>query len=296
VRGGALQIMLMRPLVLSAVLLAAPATAEPLLGEDAKTIPIFDAHVHYSEPAWGPYPPETVIALFDTNRVAMALVSSSPDEGTIRLWELAPSRIVPELRPYHGEWGSTNWMSYPGMTGYLAERLKKYPHEGIGEFHVTAWSDANLELLATIGREAVARGIPVHVHSGAEPVQFFFETAPEITVIWAHAGMTAQPPEIGAMMDRYPRLYADTSIRHSDILDGPALDPDWEALLIRHADRFLVGTDTWVNGQWERYQRIIAASRLWLARLPRSVAERIAHGNAERLFGREVTEDLIGRH
>lgn len=57
----------------------------------------------------------------------------------------------------------------------------------------------------------------------------------------------------------------------------------------------MVGTDTWGNGQWERYQRIVAASRLWLARLPRSVAERIAHGNAERLFKREVTADLIGR-
>lgn len=286
----------MRKLLLCAgFLLAAPAWAEPLLGADAKTIPIFDAHVHYSEPAWGPFPPETVIALLDHNRVAMALVSSTPDEGTITLWELAPARIVPELRPYRGEWEISNWMSDPRMTDYLAERLAKYPHEGIGEFHVNAMDGANRELLATIAREAVARDIPVHVHSGAEPVRFFFETAPEITVIWAHAGITAPPAEIGAMMDSYPRLYADLSIRNGDIIQGRGLDPDWEALLIRHADRFLVGSDTWVNSQWERYGRIIDGNRLWLAQLPRSVAERIAHGNAERLFGREVTEDLIGR-
>lgn len=286
----------MRKILLSAFLLSAtPAIAEPLLGEDAKTIAIFDAHVHYSEPAWEPFPPETVIALFDRNRVAMALVSSTPDEGTITLWKLAPARIVPELRPYRGQWDIANWMADPEMTAYLTKRLAEYPHEGIGEFHVTAMEGANRELLAAIAREAVARGVPVHVHSGAEPVEFFFETEPSITVIWAHAGMTALPAEIGAMMDRYPQLYADTSIRHGDIIQGRGIDADWEALLIRHADRFLVGSDTWVNSQWERYGRIIDASRLWLSRLPRSVAEKIAHRNAGRLFGREVSEGLIGQ-
>lgn len=77
-------------------------------------------------------------------------------------------------------------------------------------------------------------------------------------------------------------------------MKGRGLDPDWEALLIRHSDRFLVGSDTWVNAQWERYGRIIDASRLWLALLPRSVAERIANGNAEALFGRHASEGLIG--
>jgi predicted TIM-barrel fold metal-dependent hydrolase len=181
------------------------------------------------------------------------------------------------------------------MLGYLGERLAKYPHAGIGEFHVLAMDMANRELLAAIAGEAVARGIPVHVHSGAEAVQFFFDTAPEITVIWAHSGMTAAPAEIGAMMDRHPRLLADTSIRHNDILAGAGIDPDWEALLIRHADRFMVGSDTWVNSQWERYHRIIAGARQWLAMLPRSVAKQIAYGNAQRLFGREVTEELIGQ-
>jgi len=282
-------------LVSAALLLAAPAWAEPLLGDDAKTIPIFDAHLHYSEPAWGPYPPETVIALFDRSRVAMALVSSTPDEGTIRLWEYAPSRVVPELRPYHGEWDPANWMSSPGMMEYLGERLAKYPHAGIGEFHVLATDMANRELLAAIAEEAVERKIPVHVHSGAAAVQFFFDTAPGITVIWAHAGITAAPAEIGEMMDRHPLLMADTSIRDSDILQGTGIDPDWEALLIRHADRFMVGSDTWINDQWARYTHIIAGARLWLAKLPRSAAEQIAYGNAQRLFGREVTESLIGQ-
>ncbi len=154
---------------------------------------------------------------------------------------------------------------------------------------------ANLELLASIAHEAVKRKVPLHVHSGAEPVQFLFVAAPEVTVIWAHAGMTTLPAEIGKMMDRYPRLYADTSIRNNDIIGGRGLDADWEALLIRYSDRFMIGSDTWVNSQWERYDRAITASRLWLSWLPKSVGEMIAYGNAERLFKRQATESLIGQ-
>lgn len=54
------------------------------IGKGAETLPIFDAHVHYKEPAWAPYPPGTVLELTDKSGVAMALVSSTPGEGTIK--------------------------------------------------------------------------------------------------------------------------------------------------------------------------------------------------------------------
>jgi hypothetical protein len=63
-------------------------------------LPIFDAHIHYKQPAWDQYPVSSIIELMDENGVAMGLVSSTPDQGTIMLWEYAPNRIVPELRPY----------------------------------------------------------------------------------------------------------------------------------------------------------------------------------------------------
>ena len=67
------------PILVAACLAAQPAKAEDVLGaEAAATIPIFDAHVHYKAPAWEPYPPDVVLELFDRNRVAMALVSSTP--------------------------------------------------------------------------------------------------------------------------------------------------------------------------------------------------------------------------
>ena len=68
------------------------------IGADVADLPIFDAHMHYKRSAWEPYPVETVIKLMDKFGVAMALVSSTPDEGTIRLWEYAPPACSAE--PY----------------------------------------------------------------------------------------------------------------------------------------------------------------------------------------------------
>ncbi len=54
---------------------------------------------------------------------------------------------------------------------------------------------------------------------------------------------------------------------------------------MRHADRFMIGTDTYVPSRWDIYGALIDEHRRWLARLPPTVAEAIAHGNAARRFG-----------
>ncbi len=50
-------------------------------------------------------------------------------------------------------------------------------------------------------------------------------------------------------------------------------------------NRFLLGSDTWINERWFTYDGIMRDYRGWLAQLPPEQAQRIAHGNAERLFG-----------
>lgn len=266
------------------------------IGEAPDQLPIFDAHIHYKEPAWGPYPPESVIELMDRNGVAMGLVSSTPDEGTIKLWEYAPNRIVPELRPYHGDAGSSNWTKAPGMEAYIRERLAKYPHEGIGEFHIHRLDPSDEPLLREITAMAKERGIPIHIHSGAEPVHLLYRLEPTLTVIWAHAGMSEPPDVIEKLMETYPTLYADTSFRENDILQSQdRIDPDWRRVLEKYHQRFMVGTDTWVNGQWDRYDALISINRQWLRLMPKTVAENIAYKNAERLFGRKISSDLIGK-
>lgn len=270
-------------------------SGQETIGEAIKDVPIFDAHIHYKEPAWGPYPVKSVIELMDRNGVAMGLVSSTPDEGTIMLWEYAPNRIVPELRPYHGSAGSSNWTKAPGMEEYLEERLAKYPHEGIGEFHIHNLDPTDRPLLMKVTQMAKTRSIPIHIHSDADPVHLLYELEPDLTIIWAHAGMSEPADVVEEMLETYPTLYADTSYRERDILaSSDRIDPDWMRVITRFSNRLMVGTDTWVNGQWDNYSELIALNRQWLSLLPRETAEQIAYKTAEKLFNRKVSMQQLG--
>jgi len=267
---------------------------EPI-GEDIMNVPLFDAHIHYKEPAWEPFPPKTVIELMDENGVAMGLVSSTPDKGTIDLWQFAPNRIVPELRPYYGDYGSSNWTHDPDMKEYLLSRLEDYPHQGIGEFHVHNIDTSDKGLLREVTQMAKQRNIPIHIHSGVEPVRFLYELEPDLTIIWAHAGMSEPPQVIDEMFTAFPSLYADTSYREREILESSTeLNVQWKELIMKFSDRLMVGSDTWVNNQWENYNILISMNRLWLSMLPREVAEKIAYKNAEKLFNVSVSNDQIG--
>jgi predicted TIM-barrel fold metal-dependent hydrolase len=265
------------------------------IGDAVHGLPIFDAHVHYKEPAWKDYPVASIIEMMDRNGVAMGLVSSTPDEGTIMLFEYAPNRIVPELRPYHGDTGSSNWTKAPGMTEYLAKRLEKYPHEGIGEFHIHRLDTSDEPLFREVIDMARARDLYLHVHSGAEPVRWLYELEPEVKIIWAHAGLGEPASAVYDLMAEYPSLVADTSLREYAIRGhGDDLDPEWKRIIMAFPDRLMVGSDTWVNSQWENYDEIIASNRRWLAKLPRDIAEKIAFRNAERLFGHSISMKQIG--
>ena len=268
---------------------------EAPIGDQVKDLPLFDAHLHYKEPAWGPYPVESVIELMDESGVAMGLVSSTPDEGTIMLFEYAPSRIVPELRPYHDDVGSSNWTKADDMEAYLAGRLEAYPHEGIGEFHIHNLDVNDEPLFRRIIAMARERDIPLHVHSGAEPIRWLYGLDPDVKMIWAHAGLGEPAARVYELMDEFPSLYADTSLREHDILGfGDDIQPEWRRIILDFQDRLMIGSDTWVNGQWDRYADIMSTNRFWLSKLSRSVAEKIAFKNAEKLFGRKVSMDQVG--
>jgi hypothetical protein len=211
------------------------------------------------------------------------------------LWEYAPERIVPELRPYHGQASASNWTKAPGMLDYLKQRLAAYPHRGIGEFHIHTLDPSDRDFLKQVAHLAAERQILIHLHSDAKPVQLFYEFEPGLTLIWAHAGMSEPPEVIGPMLDRYPKLYADTSYREHDILGDGTIEPRWRTLIMRYPDRFMVGSDTWVNHRWEHYEALIDLNRRWLSQFPREVAEKIAYRNAETLFGRKVSRQLIGK-
>ena len=93
------------------------------------------------------------------------------------------------------------------------------------------------------------------------------------------------PDTVGRLLDQYPTLTVELALRY-DVAPGGQLDPAWRNLFLRHPDRFMVGTDTWVTSQWDRLPEIQAGIRAWLRQLPREVAEKLAFKNASRLTGK----------
>jgi hypothetical protein len=71
----------------------------------------------------------------------------------------------------------------------------------------------------------------------------------------------------------------------SEVAATGQLDPRWKELFLRHPDRFMVGTDTWVTSQWDRFTEIQTSVRGWLGQLPGDIAEKIAYRNARKFIG-----------
>jgi predicted TIM-barrel fold metal-dependent hydrolase len=248
-------------------------------------LPIFDAHVHYGQNDWAPYPTANVLELFDAAGVARVLASSTPDDGTLMLHKAAPGRVVPILRPYRAGIGSSNWFNDPNLVEYLEGRLKTGVYKGIGEFHLFDAASAGTPQVRRVIELAVERGIHLHVHSGAAPIEALFKIEPKLKILWAHAGMSEPPEVIGPMLDRHPNLWTELSFRAGDVAPGGMFDPRWRALFEKHPDCFMIGTDTYVTPRWGDYAGLIEAHRAYLMQLPRELAEKIAFRNAVRLFG-----------
>lgn len=251
----------------------------------AEELPIFDTHMHYSREAWAAYGPGRVFATLDAAGVARALVSSTPDEGTLMLYRHDKDRVVPILRPYHGDVNSGNWSRDPGVPAYIEERLRRGIYRGIGEFHLFDEGDARSAPVRRVVALAVARDIVLHVHAGAGPVRALFAIDAKVKVLWAHAGFSTPPEVVGELLDRFPGLSAEVAFRAADIAPGSLLDGAWRALFLRHPDRFMIGTDTYVTGRWDTYGGLVEEHRRWLAQLPGDVARAIAYGNAVARFG-----------
>lgn len=263
-------------------------TGAPLIGADARAqgkLPIFDTHVHYGQNDWAPYPAAKVLGLFDAAGVPRVLASSTPDDGTLMLHRAAPDRVVPILRPYRSGVTSSNWFNDPNLIEYLEGRLKAGAYKGIGEFHLFDAGNAGTPQVKRVTELALERDIPLHVHSGAEPVRALFAIEPRLKILWAHAGMSEPPDVIGPMLDAYKNLWTELSFRAGDVAPGGKLDPRWRALFEKHPDRFMIGTDTYVTPRWGDYAALVEAHRQYLMQLPRELAEKIAFRNAVRMFG-----------
>jgi len=259
-----------------------------LVSPDARAqaqLPIYDVHVHYSRDAWGTYDTTAIAKKLRDAGVGRALVSSSPDDGTLKLRAADPAVFVPMLRPYYEGVNNSTWHRENQVVAYMDERLKSGVYKGVGEFHLWSVEDTQTPVVRRVIARARERGLYVYVHTDAKVVEAIFAMEPEVKVLWGHAGMSEPPSVIGPLLDKHKNLWTELSFRAGAIAGGAGIDPEWRDLLIRHADRFMVGSDTYVTSRWSSYGDLIAEHRRYLAALPPAVAKKIAWENAVRLFG-----------
>jgi hypothetical protein len=263
------------------VLLAAAFWVLPVRAQE---LPIFDTHLHYSRSAGDVYSPREIFKKMDKAGVSRALVSSTPDDGTWTLSRFAPDRVVAAFRPYRTPADMARWYQDPALLESARVRLASGRYRAFGEIHL--FTPANLETpeMAEYLDMAVGQGLILHPHADAAVIEALFKKRPALKILWAHAGFLEPAPVVARMLDQYPNLWAELSYRAVHILPGDDLDPDWKALLIRHAGRFTIGSDTWETDRWHAYQNLIEEHREWLGKLPPDVAAKIAYHNAEVLF------------
>jgi hypothetical protein len=247
---------------------------------DDDLLPVFDAHIHYSHDVWEAFSPDDAIRRLREAGVKRAMVSSSSDEGTQRLYQADPDFVVPSLRPYRKRGELQTWMHDESVIPYLKKRLQTYRYAAIGELHIDG-EEANTPVMREVVRLAKQHGLMLHVHSDAAAIRNIFKQDPDARILWAHAGFEFAET-VGELLVLQDKLWADLSFRY-DIFPNGTIRPEWEQVLVDHADRFLLGIDTYTPQRWLQINEVMQWQRGLLDALPEDAARLIAYENGERI-------------
>ena len=266
--------------------------------------PLFDAHLHYNQEAWngqaGPHPLSDVLTRMQRNGVRAVLANSRPNDGTRALAEAGAATaqagvtVVPFVRLYRDRADYDNWFRddtiYQMVQAELARGTPAGPYRGLGEFHLYDSANANGPVARQLMALADTRRLAVLAHVDDVAIDLLMANTPskgqQTRLIWAHTGIGGAPvARVDALMARYPLLMGELSYRPGLTCDGGMLCPEWRALLLKYPNRFVIGSDTWVNQRWQYYDELMQGYRTWLGALPPEVARAIGWDNAARWFG-----------
>jgi len=270
--------------IVAAALMALCAAAESRAQPQLK---IFDSHLHYNHQGPAPFfALDQVLDLFRRTGVAGIVANSRPNRGTQMLVEAkAPGLwVVPFIRPYRVGTDVQTWSEDPAIFEMIQEEYKRGYYRGIGEFHLFGQA-ANRPLVRQTVDFATERNLFVLAHCDDDALTIMLANNPKAKMIWAHTGFSTAVPRLRELLEKHPALMMELSYRSGITEGGGKLSAEWRELFARHSDRFLLGSDTWINQRWTDYGSTMAGYRGWLAQLPADQATRIAHGNAERIYG-----------
>jgi predicted TIM-barrel fold metal-dependent hydrolase len=269
---------------------SAPASsAAPYAG------PIFDAHLHYNVEASERYPVADVLARMQRSGVRAIVANSRPNDGTKALaaardeTRRAGVTVVPFVRLYRNRADYTGWHADPTIVEMVERELAAGtaagPYRGLGEFHLYDSANADGPTARRLMQLAEQRRLVVLAHVDDVAIERLLAHAPSARLVWAHTGIGGVPIQrVRALLERHPTLLGELSYRPGLTVGDGGLAPEWRALMLAMPERFVVGSDTWINARWDDYETLMRQARRWLGELPAPVAERIGWENAAALF------------
>jgi predicted TIM-barrel fold metal-dependent hydrolase len=202
-------------------------------------------------------------------------------------------------------------------------------HISAARGHPYEFVPADHPLLRELADVAASRDVPIELHMDAvvaemptperfrevdnpprlpatlEALDRLLSHNPKAKIIWAHGGSDPlggmTPAAIGRLMATHPNLFVSLRVVgwqapvHNKVLAAGAIEPAWRDLLMRHPDRFMIGTDSFFAGAnltgggpgltfAQRNVPKLKAMIHFLSLLPSQVARKVARDNAERVY------------
>jgi predicted TIM-barrel fold metal-dependent hydrolase len=260
------------------------------------TGPLFDAHLHYNEEAFTPYPIADAFARMQRSGVRAIVANSRPNDGTRQLADASAQAaaagiaVVPFVRLYRNRDDYTGWFKDESIHEMVLKELERGttagPYRGLGEFHLYDSANANGPIARKLMQLARQRDLVVLAHVDDAAIDLLMAHAPGTRLIWAHSGIGGPSvARVRELLRRYPSLFGELSYRPGLTGADGLLSAEWAALFGEYPQRFMIGSDTWVNARWSDYEPLMTQYRHWLGALPAGMAQRIGWANAAGLFG-----------
>ena len=280
------------------------------LSAQAEPLPLIDAHSQFDDVT----PVAQVLdsaARAGVSRVLLSARGGVEPADVAALAERYPECIVASARTK----GSAYAANRKGYYRMLDEELANPAFRAMSEIivvHARKGQKAPQVVLAASApqvqeaiRRGIAKGWPVVLHYELRWLGSAAERIAEIeSLLAAHPGHPfalihmAQlgPDEAARLLAAHPNLHFLTSHANSiadagsrqpwtNMFDGEALKPEWQALMVKYPERFVLAFDNvWYTDWSEHYAAQAALWRKALGGLPPQVAHAVAHGNAERLW------------
>lgn len=260
-----------------------PASVSASVPASVPAFELNDGHIHYNRDIWKSLSPQQALELLKENNIRRAIVFSRPTEGTEKLYQLAPDKVIPFVMPYRNFRDKFTWHSDLSIVDYVKGHLDSGIYHGIGEFHLYK-KHKDSDVARQLMQLAADYKISISAHADYETIITLVEQQPQVRVIWAHCGMSHRVADVRAAIEKYDNLHCELSFRYNMFDDDFNLKPAWKSLFEEHADRFILGMDTYIGRRWANLAEQTEFARDWLVQLSEQARNKIARDNIQAWF------------